>query len=170
MKKNTLLFGMAIILASCSTDNKSENPMDETVLEIETNPIIGSWELTEQNWSNADTSGTESPFKSIIMFSDKYYSVEIAWEDRINWTEKENKEKPTFEEYENAYNGLTSNSGSYEIQGDSMKRDIIVAKHPNFMNQTKSYSRAYTNEGDVLTTSYTTDNGYLVEHVHSRMK
>ena len=165
MKKITLLLGVTVLLFSCAPEEvKTEKTM-------ETLPsIVGAWELKEQNWSNDDTTGTNIPFKSIIMYSENYYSVEIAWEDRTNWADREEGEKATFNEYENAYNNLTSNSGSYEIIGDSLKRDLIVAKHPNFMNEEKTYTVAYKLDGDTLTTYYNLDDGYLVEFVQVRMK
>ena len=49
-----------------------------------------------------------------------------------------------------AYRYLTSNSGAYEIKGDSIIFNVMVAKSPNYMNDAPNVARHYTLDGDKL--------------------
>ena len=63
----------------------------------------------------------------------------------------------------NAYRHLTSNSGAYEIKGDSIVFDIIVAKSPNFMNDYPTRARSHKLEGDKLLLQATSGNGEVTQ-------
>jgi len=143
------IFGM-FLLFSCqsnqtATEEESSEPDEPAVTSI-----VGAWEIT----SSTDAEGTDnSPYRSIIIYTDNFYSVEIARENRPSWPEIPDDEETAEENIRNAYTGLTSNSGRYSIQGDSIIHDIIVAKYPNFMNDFPRSAFAYTLDGDQLVTT-----------------
>lgn len=137
----------AMLFVACQPQQEANSDTVEAS-EVAVAPTIeGAWELT----SSTNEDGEESvPFKSIVIYADGYYSVEIAWEDIPSWEELAEDQERTDEEIRNSYSRLTSNSGTYEVQGDSIIHQAIVAKHPNFMNDWPRWARAYSLEDDVL--------------------
>ena len=143
----SLLF-ILIILVGCqqSTTEQSNEllPMEEPAPTIE-----GTWELV----SITGDDETDSPYKSLIIFTDKYYSIEIAMKERPSWSDLAEGEERSCDDISSAYNDFISNSGAYTIQGDSLIREAIVAKSPNYMNDGPRTASAFTLNGDQLTTS-----------------
>ena len=149
MKKSHLfapVLGL-FILAGCQPSTTAQSAESAPVEEA--SPTIeGAWELV----SITGDEETFVPFKSIIIFTDKYYSVEIALEDRPSWGDLEEGEETAVEDIVNAYEGLISNSGTYSIEGDSLIREAIVAKFPNYMNEWPRTASAFELSGDQMTT------------------
>ena len=155
--KKTLLSMLAFsLLVSCSESAES----DEKTEEASAPSIEGAWEITNHEFNFTDTSGTWNPYKSIYIFTDKYYSIEIARKDRPSWHDLEEGEERNADDIANAYNGLVSNSGSYEIVGDSIIYSIVVAKSPNFMNDEPRNSNHITIEKDKIFFNYKNDDGW----------
>ena len=138
-------------LISCQPLQASNNE-DAVTNESAKASIVGAWEIVETSVSSKDTSFLYSTFRSIILYTDKFYSVEIAHEDRPSWPDTPDSEKVSYDNLSNAYSNLTSNSGRYEVRGDSIFYDLIVAKHPYFMNDIQKGSYHFTVDGDKLTT------------------
>ena len=137
-----------LLFSGCQQQEASTSEIDET----ESLPaIVGAWEIVESSYSTADTSWTSAPYRSVILFTKNYYSIEIANEDRPSWVENPDGEGPSNEEISNAYSGLTSNSGKYEVRGDSIYFNAVIAKYPNFMNDFPERTSAMKLEGDNLT-------------------
>lgn len=152
MKKILILFALAGLLFGC----QSKQATTEETSALSESPvpsIVGAWEIVETSFSNEDTSGVFKPYKSIVIYTDHFYSVEVAWEDRPSWPEIPEGEQVSYDNLSNAYASLTSNSGRYETRGDSIYVDVIVAKSPNLMNDVKKYVNAFKLEGDQLTTT-----------------
>lgn len=152
MKQNFIYLAMVGVLLSCQPQQTSNN--EDVVTDEPTKPsIVGAWEIVEVSISNEDTSFVFSPFRSIIIYTDKFYSVEIATEDRPSWPELPDGEEVSYDNLSNAYSNLISNSGRYEVRGDSIFVDLIVAKSPNFMNDIQKAAYAFALDGDKLTTT-----------------
>jgi hypothetical protein len=146
-------------LAACSEKKESSTE----VIEADIATVTGAWEITNVELKSPDTITSSKPFKSIYLFTDKHYSIEIAWEDRKSWPVLEEDEERNPDDIMNAYSHLTSNSGAYEIKGDSIVFDVIVAKSPNFMNDYPTMARSHKLEGDKLLLQVTSGNGEVTQ-------
>ena len=147
MKRSLFTLAVTGLLLSCQPQQEASSEAQEAPEENATPSIIGAWEIT----SSTDTEGVESsPYRSVIIYTEGFYSVEIATESRPSWPQIEDGEETPEENIRNAYDGLISNSGRYAIKGDSIIHDVIVAKWPNFMNDFPRAASAYTLEGDKL--------------------
>ena len=146
MKQSLFILSILGILFSCQP--KQETSVEsELEAETEAPSIVGAWEMT----STSDTTGAETtPYRSIIIYADGFYSVEIAWENIESWADLSDGEERSFEDISASYSRLTSNSGRYMIQGDSIIHEAMVAKHPNFMNDFPRWAVAYSLEGDQM--------------------
>ena len=158
MKQNILYLAIAVLLFSCQPKQTSTEEVSAPE-KLAAPSIIGAWEIIESSFSNKDTSGVNTPFRSIIIFTDNFYSIEIARRDRPSWPERPDGEKVSYDDLNNAYSGLTSNSGRYEIRGDSIFYDVIVAKSPNLMNDIKKITTAFKFDGDQLSVNLTRSSG-----------
>jgi hypothetical protein len=146
------LFTLAIIglLFSCQPQQEASSEAPQAPEESATPSIVGAWEITSSTNANGEDN---TPYRSIIIYTDSFYSVEIANESRPSWPQIEDGEETPEENIRNAYEGLISNSGRYAIEGDSIIHDVIVAKWPNFMNDFPRATAAFTLEGDKLVTT-----------------
>lgn len=150
MKQLFLYFAAVLIIFGCQQNETSST--DENAMEPEPPSIVGAWEIVGYSATTPDSTWKgDAPFRSVILFTNNYYSVEIAQVERPSWAERPNGERPTNEEITNAFNGLTSNSGKYEIQGDSIRYTALIAKYPNFMNDSPSFANGFVVDGDKLT-------------------
>ena len=149
MKKSHLLVLLLslFVVAGCQP-SASDQSAESAPVEKAAPTIEGAWELV----SITGEEETFVPFKSIIIFTDKYYSVEIALEARPSWVDLEEGEERAVEDIVNAFEGLISNSGTYSIEGDSLIREAIVAKSPSYMNDRPRTASAFTLSGDQMTT------------------
>ena len=155
------IFGL-LLLFSCQANQTATEEESSVPDEPAAPSIVGAWEITSS--TNAD--GEENtPYRSIIIYTDNFYSVEIARENRPSWPEIPDDEETPEEHIRNAYSGLISNSGRYNIEGDSIIYDVIVAKYPNFMNDFPRFAVAYTLDGDQLVTT-----GIFGSSTHRRLR
>ena len=177
MKKTTKLISgilltgsfLAASLLSCQTKTSSEKEPSSNV-KSNNSPIQGSWEIVESNFTGKDTSRAYTPFRSILIFTDKFYSVAIARVDRPSWPKIPKGEKVSYDNLTNAYDNFVSNAGRYEITGDSIIYHIIVAKSPNYMNDTKNYSQAFVLDGNKLITHSANDSGEKTMTTYKRFE
>lgn len=146
MKQSLFILSILGILFSCQPQQDTSvesDAQDEPVAPS----IVGAWEIT----SASDTTGAEAtPYRSVIIYADGFYSVEIAWENIESWSDLPDGEERSIEDISASYSRLTSNSGRYKIQGDSIIHEAIVSKHPNFMNDFPRWAVAYSLEGDQM--------------------
>ncbi len=151
--KNLLLYVVAALLMVNCQQNETSS-VEENTMEPEAPSIVGAWEIVDFTLSSPDSTWKEdAPYRSVIIFTKKYYSTEIARVERPSWADLPNGEERSAEDISNAYNGLTSNSGTYEIQGDSLVRTALIAKHPNYMNDEPTNSVGFKLDGDKMTTT-----------------
>lgn len=155
MKTSLIALFSVLLIAACA---EQKEPPGEVAMEKEPT-IEGAWEMSHMKWESPDTTIYWKPYKSIYIYTDKYYSEEIAREDRPSWAELEEGEERSSDDIINAYQGLISNSGTYEIVGDSLIRYAIVAKSPNYMNDYPRRAQHLTIEKDSIYFTYTNDEG-----------
>lgn len=149
MKSLLLIIIALFIFISCAEKKEAMDESANESVKINEPTLTGAWELVNMKYENADSSVTETPHKSIYVFTGKHYSEEIAWKDRPSWVELEEGQNRD-EDIINAYDGLVSNSGSYEIIGDSLIRHVIVSKYPNFMNDKPRFAVHITWDEDEI--------------------
>jgi hypothetical protein len=154
MKNLFLLVFIVGLLPNCQAQKASivEGALNN---ESATASIVGAWEIVEASVTREDTSFTYSPYRSIIIYTDKFYSVEIAHKERASWPEIPDGEKVSYDHLSNAFWGFTSNSGRYEVRGDSVFYELIVAKNPNVVDRRRGGAYRFTLDGDQLKTYHT---------------
>ncbi|MDM9631099.1 lipocalin-like domain-containing protein [Robiginitalea aurantiaca] len=159
MKNLLLTLLMLFVIAACA--EKKEAPAEIEIIEEPT--LEGAWEVSQMIWQSPDTTIYTKPYKSIFIFTDKHYSMEVATEDRPSWPSLKEGEERSDEDIRNAYSGLISNSGTYEVVGDSLIQYAIVAKSPNYMNDAPRSSKLLTIEKDSIYFTRTFENGTRIE-------
>jgi hypothetical protein len=164
---SVLLFSFSSVNAQTKTLSKAK---PSPTAKSNTSSIQGSWEVIEQKFTSTDSTSTTIPFRSIIIFTDKFYSITYAIVDRSSWPNIPAGEKASYENLENAFHNFVSNAGRYEIKGDSIMYNVVVSKHPNYMNDVKSASRAFELNGDKLITHTTSATGQKRTTTYKRMK
>ncbi|MFN1835228.1 lipocalin-like domain-containing protein [Balneola sp. MJW-20] len=115
--------------------------------------ILGAWELEQSVWTDGDSTDVWKPYKSLYLYTDKYYSTEIVTAERPNLPESD--EDRTAEVMAEAANVLISNAGRYEIVGDSLIYYVMVSKSPDRMNTNQRVAHHIRIEQDrvILTNS-----------------
>ena len=78
--------------------------------------------------------------------------------ERPSFSELAEGETRSYEEIAKALNPLYSNSGTYEIRGDTIYYSVIVTKNPGFMNDRPNWQRQLTVGKDTLTSTQTGEN------------
>ena len=151
----SLLFGASSINGQIKTKSTS---------------IKGCWEIIDQKFTSGDSMKTSIPYRSVIIFTDKFYSITFASVDRPSWPTMAEGEKASYENLENAYQHFTSNAGRYEIKGDSIIYSITVAKSPNYMNDVKYLHQAFSLYGDKLITYSTSASGWKLSTTYKRLE
>lgn len=116
-----VLFSISF-LVSCNKEN--EIGIEEPQLRI-----VGAWERIQTEQVSNDTTVVSTPYKSIYLFAENYYSIAVAPRERASLPESR-----TSEDIAAAEAGYISNSGTYKIKGDSIYFNVLVSKFPNFMN------------------------------------
>lgn len=124
--------------------------------------------MSKVEWQEGDSSGVWSPYRSIYLFTEKHYSIEQVSTERASFQPLAEGEERDLEEIVEAFGPLYSNSGSYEIRGDSIFYTAHVAKNPNFMNDNPNWSRQITVGADTLTSVVTEENG-TATYIYTRM-
>jgi len=147
MKTALFTISALVIFISCTGGYANDEPT-----------VVGAWELDRVEWTEGDSSGVWQPYRSVYLFTDKYYSIEEVGEERPSFTELAEGETRSYEEVAKAFNPLYSNSGTYEIRGDTIYYNVIVAKNPSFMNDAPEWQRQLTVGKDTLTSTQTDDN------------
>ena len=95
------------------------------------NPLEGTWKITESVVMGKDTSRTSNPQPSMVIFSQKHYSMMLVPGDKPRTLFKESN--PTDKEKLEAFDSFIANSGTYEVAGSTITVHPVVAKVPNFM-------------------------------------
>ena len=85
------------------------------------NPLIGVWKVVEsQNGPVTDT--------SLYIFTARHFSRMAGAQSRAKFKDPA---KVTAEEKVAAFDTFSANTGTYQVSGDSLVLDILLAKRPN---------------------------------------
>ena len=146
--KNMILNILAVILLISCGDKKESyiEPDNQGNLTIK-----GAWEVTHIIKKNTDTAIVQIPWhKSIYIYTDRYFSIAAATEERPSMPVLEKGEKIDPDYFKKVYLRYISNSGTYKIVGDSLIHNVIVAKSPTVMNKKRRSSQHITLEKDKM--------------------
>ncbi len=94
-------------------------------------PIAGAWKVTEIVVTGTDAANVANPQPGLIIFARKHYSV--MWVSGNQPRSLFKGEDPTSEEKIAAYDSFVANSGTYEVAGETLTLQPMVARSPNFM-------------------------------------
>ncbi len=119
---------LLLVLLCISFFVSCENENDIGIEEPQTS-IVGAWERIDTEQISKDTTIVSTPYKSIYLFTDNFYSMAVAPRERASLPASR-----TSEDIAAAEAGYISNSGTYKIEGDSIYFNVLVSKFPNFMN------------------------------------
>ena len=96
--------------------------------------IVGAWEHTRVAHTNPDTSWVKEELQnSLIVIGKAHYSIMFVNSDSPRKLYKD-MSNSTDEEKLEAYKTFIANSGTYEIDGESITFTPVVAKNPNYMS------------------------------------
>ena len=143
-----MFFLIALLTVSCgspqTTESESVGPE---------NDLIGVWEIIGSTMEfppdmNQETVVNDTHLPGIVIFTKKYYSwVDFHGGDSL----PELPEEPTDAQIAAVYNQLAAGTGTYELEGPSLKRNPIVTKNPNQMGGgDEILYEEYAVEGDIL--------------------
>jgi Lipocalin-like domain len=114
----------------------------------QTKPSVqGVWKAVEITITNPNPppnslpKGTHTNIQPyLLIFTGKHYSVtaDLAAEPRPTTPVKE-QGKPTLEELQSRWGPFVANAGTYEVSGETLTRQLVVAKEP--ANQGKGVNR-----------------------------
>jgi hypothetical protein len=117
--------------------------------------IEGAWRVSEVVVTGANASTNKTPQPSLYLFTKKHYSIIAVTrtEPRKVFPAAADPGKLTDAEkmarFE-AWDGITANSGTYEVKGNTLTTTPVVAKNPSAM-QGRSQTREFKLEGSTLT-------------------
>ena len=139
---------LAVFLLFSCAEKKESNGESEN---IEAPTIEGAWKVTHIERKNVDTTIVGKLwYKSIYTYTDKYYSIAAATEERPSIPELKEGEELDPYYFQKVYLKYISNSGTYKIVGDSLIHNVIVAKSPTVMNKNTRSSQHITLEKDKM--------------------
>jgi hypothetical protein len=101
-------------------------------------PLEGAWKLV----------GDQSGF---VLFTEGHYSWMVINQPREQFADPGN---PTDAEWLAACQGITANSGTYEVSGSAVRLRILAAKHPNAMAAQQVATFEYSIEADTLRAAF----------------
>lgn len=92
----------------------------------QTNRLKGAWKVIAV--TGADGRIDEAPPAGLYIFTERHYSMQ-----RVTAVRAVLPEKPTDIDLLTAFGPYTANSGTYEVNGATLKTTAVVAKSPNAM-------------------------------------
>jgi Lipocalin-like domain len=101
-------------------------------------PIQGVWKAVEITITNENPppnslpKGTHTNIQPhLLIFTGKHYSetADLGAEPRPTTPVKE-QGKPTLEELQSRWGPFVANAGNYEVSGETLARQVVVAKNP----------------------------------------
>jgi hypothetical protein len=92
----------------------------------QTGTLRGAWRVVEA--TAADGQVNSKPEPGLYVFTDRHYSIM-----RVMAPRKPYPEKPTDQDKVAAFDPFVANSGSYQLKGDQLMTQPMVAKNPNIM-------------------------------------
>ena len=119
--------------------------------------LEGVWKLV--TFTNADGEETEITQPQLLFFTAGHYAILSV----LGAQPRELlPEEPTDEQRLAAWRRFFANAGTYEVDGDAVRRKVIVAKDPAFMAEQAEFSYTFEVDGDTLT--MTQDSGAVLTY------
>ena len=152
---------IALLLVSCGAP-QSEPAAVENEPVVPENELIGVWEIIGSKMEfppdmNQETIVYDTHLPGILIFTKKYFS----WVSFHGESLPELPEEPTDTQVAAVYNQFDAIAGTYEIEGSSIERHLIVSKNPNQrgsdIGNWKDW-KSFAFEGDILTMSWMLEN------------
>jgi len=133
MKKSLIYPAIAIFVFSCQSAPVSSE--DDLQTEAAPSGIKGVWESGDYNYTYGDSTSTYKLQPGLLIYTDGHYSAAFVngQEARTLMADDATRASITDEEMRAIFTPYTSNSGSYEVSGDSLFTTPSVALWPNFM-------------------------------------
>lgn len=114
-------------------------------------PLTGAWQVTKVQGRGPDAHSVSDPQPGLYLFTGKYFSVEMVMGNAprpIHPTSTEVAKAPA-QDILAVYGPLVANSGTYEVDGDTLTLHPTVSKNPELMGGRVTYS--FKVEGNTLT-------------------
>jgi hypothetical protein len=92
-------------------------------------PVIGVWRVVEITTTGPNAKKNTSPQPSVVIYTARYYSVNVVTADAPRPVVSE----PTDKQIAEFYHNFLGNAGTYEINGNELTYRRIVAKSPSAM-------------------------------------
>jgi hypothetical protein len=108
-------------------------------------PLTGAWRATQRNGSDSNIQ------PSLFLFTGNHYSMMVVGGDKPRPALPDDLSKATSDQLRATYAPITANSGTYEIQGDTLIMHPSVAKNPNAMAPGSNVRQSFKIEGKTLT-------------------
>ena len=88
--------------------------------------LKGAWRVVEVTTGDGKTNSNPEP--GLYIFTERHYSIMRVTQPRAPLSQD-----PTVQEKVAAFDPFMANSGSYEVTGNQLVAQPMVAKHPNVM-------------------------------------
>lgn len=115
-------------------------------------PVIGVWKVVE-----TQTGPVTQP--SLFIFTARHFSRMIVAGSQAR-TPFKDQANPTAAEKIAAYDSITANTGTYQIAGDSIVFDVLLAKSPSFLGRANAKT-TFKLEGQTLTLTNVENKSFL---------
>ncbi len=169
--KIILLFpALVVVFIGCQQRQSSNEDSSTNDTKPQAPSIVGVWEQVETLFTNEDTSFVSNYYRSLFIFTEQYFSRHIAFGEIPSWPVLNEEEKISYDVLESTWNNSVLHAGTYEIRGDSIVHEILVAKSPNMMNESGRYSWAFTLNGDELITTGVLPSGNTIKVTSRRLE
>ena len=114
-------------------------------------PLTGAWEVTKVQMTGQNARTIANPQPGLYLFTGKYFSVMMVMGDHPRPIHPTLPEVPkaTAQEILAVYGPYVANTGTYEINGDTLIMHPMVSKNPELMGGRVTYS--FQIQGNSLT-------------------
>lgn len=114
-------------------------------------PLTGAWQVTKVQTPGSNARTVTNPQPGLYLFTGKYFSIMMVMGDHPRPIHPTLPEVPkaTPQEILAVYGPYVANTGSYEVSGDTLIMHPMVAKNPELMGGSVTYT--FTIERNTLT-------------------
>jgi hypothetical protein len=117
------------------------------------NSLQGAWRVTERTPAGQNAQTNRSPQPGLHIFTGKYYSIMSVNSAQPRPDVPADQTKITPAQALATFGPFTANSGTYEVSGNTLTTHPLVAKVPDTMRDTRTYS--FKVDGNTLTLTIT---------------
>jgi Lipocalin-like domain len=114
-------------------------------------PLTGAWRVTQVQRTGPNAGTVNNPQPGLYLFTGNHYSIQSVNSDKPRPTLPQDTAKSTGAELNATWGPFTANTGTYEIQGNTLTTHPIVAKNPNVMAPGTANTYSFKIEGKTLT-------------------